>query len=70
MILAWVEVAVGLVLKETVTSLATAATAGAEAVYFKPALVRPALTLVVTFLSVSYLTRASLVKAVVAVRDG
>jgi len=68
--LAWVAVAVGLVLNETVTSLATAATAGAEAVTFNPALVSPALTAAVTFLSVSYLVKPAASKALSAVSDG
>jgi hypothetical protein len=39
-------------------------------VYFKEALVSPALTLAVTFLSVSYVVRAAEVKAEAAVREG
>lgn len=70
MTLAQVEVAVGLVLNETVTSLAEAVTAGAEAVTPCLPLVRALLTLSVTLLSVRDLVRASLVKAVVAVSDG
>jgi len=65
-----VAVAVGLALKATVTSLAEAATVGAEAVSLSPFLVRPALTLAVTFLSVSYLVSSAAVKALAAVREG
>jgi len=68
--LAQVALTVGLVLKETVTSLAAAVTAGAEAVTPCLPLVRAVLTESVTLLSVRDLVRAADVKAVVAVSDG
>lgn len=65
-----VAVATGLVFQATVTSAASAVTAGAEAVTLTPALVRAALTPAVTFLSVSIVVKPEAVKAVASVSDG